>query len=317
MKNLLIALLVFLVWSVIGLWLYSLANFSDTAKSDQALDVSETQTILPILIKDTIAISSEIANKEPIPVKKEFLITSLDKETLYESDTTISVVKDSSDVNMPDALSNLPAVLVSYLLEHPGQELHILSYYSPSAKLQTPNIGEQRGDSFKKILINEGADNKQLVVKPVITIAEFDDNNALKNAMTFSFKLLDRERIANYKAKIPEPIIFYPTYNFDEVVANRKLKELSDRIVLLSEAHPELTIQVTGHTDHIGASSENDIRGLKSSRQIRWYFVTKGGIDRKIIVAKSKGETEPIIRDGSPASRAENARIEIKFLEKE
>lgn len=317
MKNFLVALLVFLVWSVIGLWIYSFGTLSDFGKNEPVEKISEIKTTTPIVVKDTISIASEIANNDTIPLKKKFQVTSLDKKILFESDQFIAIDKDSSEVNISNELSELPSIITSYLLEHPGQELHITSYYSPSAKLQTPNIGEQRGDSFKRLLINEGADENQLVVKPVLTTTNFDADGTLKNAMTFSFRLLDRERIANHKNKIPDLITFYPTYNFDEVISNRKLIELSDTIVSLSEAHPELIIKVTGHTDHIGADSENYIRGLKSARQIRWFLVTKGGIDRKNIIAQSRGETEPIIRDGKPASRAENARIVIEFLEKE
>ncbi len=316
MKNFLVALLVFLVWSVIGLWIYSFGHTSNFAKNDAVQDISAMETASPIAQKDTISIASEIVNIEKTPVPKEFQIFSIDEQILFESNQTIAIKKDSSQVNLPTELSVLPSLLASYLFEHPGQEIHITSNYSPSAKLQTPNIGEQRGNSFKKLLLDEGADVNQIVIKPVLTTANFETDDSLQNAMTFSFKLLDRNRIENHKSAIPDLITFYPTYNFDEVIANKKLTAFSDSVVSLHEAHPELTIKVIGHTDHIGASSENYIRGLKSARQIRWYLVTKGGIDRKNIIALSRGETEPLLRDGRPASRKENARIEIQFSEK-
>ena len=315
MKNFFVAFLVFLVWSVFGLWMYSLAATPSIVTNEVSENISEIKTTV-IPIKEEI-LASEIAVVEPTPIKKNFLINSLDKEVLYESDETIVVVKDSAQVQLPKSLEDLPSKLASYLLDHPGQELHIISYYSADAKLKTPNIGEQRGINFRKLLNIEGIDEKQIVIKPVITTTAFDDDNTLKNGIDFTFRLLDRERIANYKKAIPSSITFYPTYNFDEILANKKLSQMSDSIVSISNEHPDLMINIIGHTDHIGAASENYVRGLKSSRQMRWYLINKGGIDRDKIFAISRGETEPLLRDERPASRIENARIEINFFEKE
>ncbi len=317
MKNFLVALLVFLVWSVIGLWIYSIGNQLDIGKNEQAPIISKIPNTIIEPVIETLSITPEITHLEPAETKSNFLIKSLEDKTLFESDETFAFQKDSQLVTIPEELTEVPSILASYLNEHPGQELHITSYYSASAKLQTPNIGEQRGENFKTLVIDEGIDTNRIVVKPAITTAAFEDDETLNNAMTFSFKLLDKERIANAKSAIPESITFYPSYDFDELLANSSLQELADEVVELHKQHPELMIEVIGHTDHIGASSENYVRGLKSARQIRWYLVIKGEIDRKDIIAISKGESEPILRDGRPASRKENARVEIQFSEKE
>ena len=326
MKNFLVALLVFLVWSVIGLWIYSFGAPSDIAQNEQAPIVSETLNETPKdtpkttseVVKDTIATTPDVIEVDTKESESNFSIHSLgNNEILFESQETFAFQKDNNQITIPDELSDVPSLLVDYLQGHPDQELHITSYYSASAQPQTPNIGVQRGSNFKKLLIDEGADKNQITVKSAITTAAFEEDNTINHAMTFAFTLLDKERIANAKSAIPELITFYPKYDFDKVLANNKLADLADEVVAIHEEYPDLMIEVVGHTDHIGASSENYSRGLKSARQIRWYLVTKGGIDRKDIKAISKGETDPILRDGKPASRKENARIEIKFVEKE
>jgi hypothetical protein len=316
MKNFLVAFLVFIVWSIFGLWMYSFATAPNTGSIDTAENISEIKNATTTLEKDTLTSFSEILNREPIVHKKDFVIAALDQTTLFEADETISIEKDTPQIILPDTLADLPATLTAYLQENPGQELHVTSFYSASEKIEKPNIGEQRANHFKKKMVALGARKNQLVLKPILTTDVFDADNRLSNGMTFSFKLLDRERIINSAPNTPNTIIFYPAYDFDEVLDTKKLKELTKHVVTLLEDNPSLKVTVVGHTDHIGATSENYIRGLKSARQIRWYLVTKGAISSANIIAMSKGETDPILRDGIRVSRAENARIEIKFSEK-
>ncbi len=314
MKNFFIAFLIFLLWSVFGLWVYSVVASPLTAEKTTK-SVSEIRDN-SIPNKEKQLIASKIIETPPVKKSKNLVIQTLDNELLFESDQTLSVIKDSTKVNLPDSLQELPSVLTSYLNEHPGQEIHIISYFNETLNGEGSNFAEMRGEEVKSLLLAEGADKNQLVVQPVLTTTGFDADNKLENGISFSFKLLDRVRIANYKKEIPEVITFYPTYNFDEVIADKKLTQFTDNVAMLIEENPDLDITIVGHTDHIGAASENYIRGLKSSRQIKWYLINKKGIDRSKINAISKGELEPILRDGRPASRAENARIEIKFSEK-
>ncbi|MFT5230660.1 MAG: OOP family OmpA-OmpF porin [Candidatus Azotimanducaceae bacterium] len=316
MKNFLVAFLVFLVWSVFGLWIYSFASSPHIGSRGNTESISEIKIETATLEKDTITSSSEILNRETIVPKKDFVVAALDQTTLFEAHETIAIEKDTSQIILPDTLADLPAALTAYLQENPGQELHITSCYSASEKIKTPNIGVQRANDFEKTIVALGADKNQLVIKPILTTEVFDAENKLSNGMTFSFKLLDRERIINSVPKIPNTIIFYPAYDFDEVLHTKKLKELIKHVVTVLEDNPSLKVTVVGHTDHIGANSENYIRGLKSARQIRWYLVTKGAITSANIIAISKGETDPILREGMRASRAENERIEIQFSKK-
>ena len=68
-----------------------------------------------------------------------------------------------------------------------------------------------------------------------------------------------------------------------------------------------------GHTDNIGNSNDNYATGLKNARQVRWYLVSKGGIDKTKIIASSKGESEPIDSNNSHQGRIANRRIKVIF----
>jgi flagellar motor protein MotB len=46
---------------------------------------------------------------------------------------------------------------------------------------------------------------------------------------------------------------------------------------------------------------------------VKWYLVNKGGFDRSLIVASSKGELEPLEIDENRSGRNYNRRIEVIF----
>jgi len=312
MKNFLVAFLIFVVWSIFGLWLYAIVRDSEENGVIQINNISEVKSENQINRNEIIIDTSENSKVK----KRNFTVVSLSGELLYESDETFLIEKNNNKIILPTKLTDLPNVLANYLKKHLGQELCITTLYSSSEKQETPNLGIQRGNNFMTTLKILGIDQNRIAIKPVLTTAIFNQNNTISNGMNFSFKLIGKDRIANIKPTIPEKITFYPNYYFDEVIANKKLENLASKVKIVMENHPNLTINVLGHTDNIGADSENYIRGMKSADQIRWYLINNGGIDKSIVKAISKGENQPIMRDGAPASRAENARIEIVFLEK-
>ena len=74
---------------------------------------------------------------------------------------------------------------------------------------------------------------------------------------------------------------------------------------------PEITVKVVGHTDNIGNYQDNYNLGLKYARQVRWYFISKGNLDRTRILALSKGESEPVADNATTEGKAQNRRVEF------
>jgi OOP family OmpA-OmpF porin len=73
--------------------------------------------------------------------------------------------------------------------------------------------------------------------------------------------------------------------------------------------NPDILIEIVGHTDY----EDNYRAGLGYARQVRWYLITKGGVDRNNIIATSKGESAPIDTNKSDRGRIANRRIEVIF----
>ncbi len=324
MKNFFIAFIVFLLWSIFGLWIYSLIQPSDIAVNSEA-KVEEKSTVLDIseenkedIIQINDSISENIINLDTIskiePEKTQTLKAVNDKgETIFLFSEGISITKNSPEIIIPKSIIDFKYKLNTYLIDHPQTELHITSLYSPTENIESPNLGMQRGLKVKELLVDTGISSDIIVIKPIIKNIDFNENLQFGSSLNFSFKPLNTTRIENLKLKIPEAKTVYPKFSESGILVNDDLKELLTDIKNVLINHPDINIEIVGHTDNIGNSNDNYSTGLKHARQVRWYLVSKGNIDKTKIIASSKGESEPIDTNNSHQGRITNRRIEVRF----
>jgi outer membrane protein OmpA-like peptidoglycan-associated protein len=76
--------------------------------------------------------------------------------------------------------------------------------------------------------------------------------------------------------------------------------------------HPELTLQIDGHTDNTGNAAYNLILSQKRADAVLEYLASKG-VERNRMEAKGYGQEKPITGNDSPAQRAQNRRVELKL----
>ena len=88
--------------------------------------------------------------------------------------------------------------------------------------------------------------------------------------------------------------------------------ELNKLIVFLKE-NPTLQIEIGGHTDNTGSTEHNKKLSDDRSQSVEDYL-TKNGINPKLITSKGYGETQPIAPNNSDAGRAQNRRTEFKII---
>jgi OOP family OmpA-OmpF porin len=77
------------------------------------------------------------------------------------------------------------------------------------------------------------------------------------------------------------------------------------------KAHPEVNVDVTGHTDWVGTNAYNMKLSQARAETVRKLLVAEGVADSRIS-AKWRGEEEPIMDNKTVAGRAANRRTEIK-----
>ncbi len=77
------------------------------------------------------------------------------------------------------------------------------------------------------------------------------------------------------------------------------------------KAHPEVNVDVTGHTDWVGTNAYNMKLSQARAETVRKLLVAEGVADSRIS-AKWRGEEEPAMDNNTVAGRAANRRTEIK-----
>lgn len=323
MKNFLIAFTVFLVWSFFGLWLYSWFQ-----TEDQPLVLgTELAENIPV---DTSGISSEeietdltstldsLKGIDTISTNNKIKLSGLkgvagNGDLIFMFSDGVSILENSSEIFIPETITDFKYKTNTYLLEHPNTEVHINSLYSASENFESPNLGIQRGRKIKDALLSVGVPKERVVIKPVIKGIDFDEDGFYNNSIYITFKPLDLQRVNELKTELPESKIVYPRFSNSGILINRNLKNLLKEVKEVVGHHPEAKIELIGHTDNIGNNIDNYKMALNYAKQVEWYLVAKGGIRNSMIKASSKGEEEPIADNSNQQGRGANRRIEVVF----
>lgn len=330
MKNFLIAFVVFLVWSFFGLWLYSWLQPVDDADrsndtiatneiSESNLDINQSlklkeSTDILVAAGDTIGLLEN--EDDPVAegtVASGMKATTPDGDVIFLYPEGITIWKNTDKIEYPNAILDFKYKLNTYLIEHPNEELHISSLYSASENIENPNFGFQRGVKIKEILSKTGIPNEKMVIKTMIREVEFRPDNSFGNGINFSLHPLDKERVESLKLSLPETKTVYPKLVNNDVSVNKELEDLLEEVKTALQNDPNLKVQIVGHTDNIGNANDNYLLGLKHARQVRWYLVTKGNLDRKRVIAISEGESKSIATNRTERGRLLNRRIEVKY----
>lgn len=101
-------------------------------------------------------------------------------------------------------------------------------------------------------------------------------------------------------------------FNLNESVLQKESYAELDRIIKLLEAHPEMEIEVAGHTDNTGSSEYNLALSQQRSRAVLDYLNAKGQSGRA--EARGYGATQPKTTNDTEDGRRLNRRVEIIIL---
>ncbi len=92
-------------------------------------------------------------------------------------------------------------------------------------------------------------------------------------------------------------------------------------LLILMQRNPDLVIEISSHTDHIGSDEANQLLSQDRAQSVVNYLIAKG-IDHKMLNARGFGETRPIAAnqnpDGTdnPVGRQKNRRTEFRVIGK-
>ncbi len=87
-----------------------------------------------------------------------------------------------------------------------------------------------------------------------------------------------------------------------------------DRIVGMMREHPQLRLQINGHTDNIGSAEFNKQLSLRRADAVRDYLVNVGGVTTDRIATQGFGYTKPTASNATEDGRKQNRRSEFTIL---
>lgn len=88
---------------------------------------------------------------------------------------------------------------------------------------------------------------------------------------------------------------------------------LRDWVQVLRE-HPNLNVQINGHTDDVGSAEENLQLSDDRAKAVYEYFISKG-IDKDRLRYKGFGETRFISDNQTSEGRRQNRRVELEIID--
>jgi OOP family OmpA-OmpF porin len=83
-----------------------------------------------------------------------------------------------------------------------------------------------------------------------------------------------------------------------------------DRVAGSLAAHPEVTVEVGGHTDNTGSRATNRRLSQARATAVRDYLIGKG-VAAAQLTAKGYGPDKPVADNKTVAGRAANRRVEL------
>ena len=77
--------------------------------------------------------------------------------------------------------------------------------------------------------------------------------------------------------------------------------------------HPNLNIEISGHTDNVGTESYNLRLSINRAKAV-YDFLIAGGVDAEMVSYQGYGSTLPVTANETDYGRAKNRRIELIIL---
>ena len=83
-----------------------------------------------------------------------------------------------------------------------------------------------------------------------------------------------------------------------------------DKVANMLTEHPEVSIQVHGHTDSDGTNESNQTLSENRANSVVSYLVEKGVASNRLSIM-GHGEDKPIDNSGTDTAKAKNRRVEF------
>jgi len=99
-------------------------------------------------------------------------------------------------------------------------------------------------------------------------------------------------------------------FDVDKATLRPGAREKLARVAGILSAHPDLQIEIEGHTDSTGSDDYNQRLSERRADAVRSYF-NEQGVTKAIVSAVGYGESRPVATNGTAEGRQQNRRVEL------
>lgn len=100
-------------------------------------------------------------------------------------------------------------------------------------------------------------------------------------------------------------------FDFDQAVLRPEVIDILNAAIEVLKQHPNLKVEIAGHTDSAGSDSYNQRLSLRRARAGYNYLINSGIDASQLVGPVGYGETRPINPNATEEGRAQNRRIEL------
>jgi outer membrane protein OmpA-like peptidoglycan-associated protein len=104
-------------------------------------------------------------------------------------------------------------------------------------------------------------------------------------------------------------------FEFGKAIIKPESSPVLDEAAAILTNHPEIEVEIQGHTDSIGTDQANLKLSQKRAEAVREYLIDVHMIEPVRMIPIGYGETKPIADNGTDQGRAKNRRVDFLILE--
>jgi OOP family OmpA-OmpF porin len=99
-------------------------------------------------------------------------------------------------------------------------------------------------------------------------------------------------------------------FDFNQATLRNESYPILDNAAAILLSHPDVSVEIQGHTDQIGSDKYNEELSMKRAEAVKKYLVAKG-VDAGRLTTTGKGKSTLLFKESDPESRFYNRRVEF------